>query len=58
MAPLKPGDTITRYVPKVPSGQLALFGELEYEIDGIPYHLTTTFMEPAAPPPAAGATRP
>ncbi len=46
-APLKPGETITRYVPKVTSGHLALFGELEYKIDGVPYHLTTTFMEPA-----------
>ena len=45
-APLKPGETITRYVPKVTSGHLALFGELEYQIDNIPYHLTTTFMEP------------
>jgi PhoPQ-activated pathogenicity-related protein len=57
-APLKPGETITRYVPKVSSGHLALFGELEYVIDGIPFHLTTTFLDPAATPPAAGATRP
>ncbi len=46
-APLKPGETITRYVPKFSSGHLALFGELEYKIDGVPYHLTTTFLEPA-----------
>jgi PhoPQ-activated pathogenicity-related protein len=44
-APLKAAETINRYVPR-PSGHLAIFGELEYEIDGIPYHLTTTFMEP------------
>jgi hypothetical protein len=30
-------------------GRLVLFGELEYEVDGIPYHLTTTFFEPGAP---------
>ncbi len=45
-APLKPGEKITRYVPKVSSGHLALFGELEYKIDGVPYHLTTTILEP------------
>ena len=57
-APLKPGETITRYVPKVASGQLALFGELEYKIDGIPYHLTTTFFEPGLDMPGADTTRP
>ena len=45
-APLTPGEKITRYVPKAASGNLALFGELEYKIDGIPYHLTTSFLEP------------
>ena len=57
-APLKPAETISRYVPRVPSGHLVLFGELEYEIDGIPYHLTTTFLEPAATPPTTGTKRP
>jgi PhoPQ-activated pathogenicity-related protein len=57
-APLKPGETITRYVPKAPSGNIVYFGELEYQIDGVPYHLTTTFMEPGAPPPVAKSTRP
>ena len=57
-APLKTGEKITRYVPKVASGHLALFGELEYKIDGIPYHLTTTFMEPGAPSSAVGTTKP
>jgi hypothetical protein len=57
-APLKAGETITRYIPKVTSGNLAVFGELEYQIDGIPYHLTTTFLEPALTPAEAGATRP
>jgi PhoPQ-activated pathogenicity-related protein len=44
--PLPPGETITRRVPPSPTGHLALFGELEYQVDGIPYHLTTTFFEP------------
>jgi PhoPQ-activated pathogenicity-related protein len=46
-APLKPGETITRYVPPEKSDNLVLFGELEYLIDGIPYHLTTSFLEPS-----------
>ena len=50
-APLKPGETITRVVQPVSSGHLALFGELEYQIDGIPYHLTTTFLEPGVDKP-------
>jgi PhoPQ-activated pathogenicity-related protein len=45
-APLKVGETIIRVVQPVPTGHLALFGELEYQIDGIPYHLTTSFLEP------------
>ena len=53
-APLKPGETITRYVPAVSGGHLVFFGELEYQIDGIPYHLTTTFQEPAALPVESG----
>jgi PhoPQ-activated pathogenicity-related protein len=46
-AALKPGETITAHVPEVAKGQLAIFGEVEYRIDEIPYHLTTTFLEPA-----------
>ena len=49
--PLKPGETITATVPAVPKGRLAVFGEVEYKIDEIPYHLTTTFLEPATGPP-------
>jgi PhoPQ-activated pathogenicity-related protein len=45
-APLKPGETITRVVPPVTTGELAFFGEVEYQVDGIPYHLTTTFQQP------------
>jgi PhoPQ-activated pathogenicity-related protein len=57
-APIKARETMTRYVPPVPNGHLALFGELEYQIDGIPYHLTTTFLEPNTPLPAASSTKP
>jgi PhoPQ-activated pathogenicity-related protein len=53
--PLKVGETITRVVQPVSSGYLAYFGELEYQIDGIPFHLTTSFLEPGAPPLGAGA---
>ncbi len=51
--PLKAGATIAERVPTPSSGHLALFGELEYEVDGIPYHLTTTFFEPGILPPKA-----
>jgi PhoPQ-activated pathogenicity-related protein len=45
--PLKPGETIIGKVAPVPKGRLTVFGEVEYKIDEIPYHLTTTFLEPA-----------
>ncbi len=57
-APLKPGETMTRYVPKAATGHLALFGELEYKLDGVTYHLTTTFMEPGINPPGANSAEP
>jgi len=57
-APLKAAETITRVVQPVSSGHLALFGELEFQIDGIPYHLTTSFQEPGAPPLETGAAKP
>jgi PhoPQ-activated pathogenicity-related protein len=40
----------TRIAPPA-DGRMALFGEVEYEVDGIPYHLTTTFFEPGVAPP-------
>jgi PhoPQ-activated pathogenicity-related protein len=49
--PLRVGATITEKIPPPTSGHMALFGELEYEVDGIPYHLTTTFFEPGVPRP-------
>ena len=45
-APLKAGESITYHGQPVRGGHLALFGELEYQINGIPLHLTTTFYEP------------
>ena len=51
--PVQPGNTITINVPNPTSGRQALFADLEYEIDGIPYHLTTTFFEPGVKPPTA-----
>jgi PhoPQ-activated pathogenicity-related protein len=43
---LQAGTTITASIAKPALGYLAAFAELEYLIDGIPYHLTTTFFEP------------
>jgi PhoPQ-activated pathogenicity-related protein len=54
--PMAPGTTITGNVRTSRDGHLALFGELEYEVDGIPYHLTTTFFEPGITPPQAEAS--
>jgi PhoPQ-activated pathogenicity-related protein len=48
--PLKSGNTIAERIPVPNSGHLALFGELEYDFDGLPYHLTTTFFEPGNVP--------
>ena len=48
--PMKPGATIAGSVRTNDDGRLALFGELEYQVDGIPYHLTTTFFEPGITP--------
>jgi PhoPQ-activated pathogenicity-related protein len=52
-SPLAPAETMTRHVAPPASGNIAYFGELEYQLDGIPYHLTTTFQEPGAPPVAS-----
>jgi PhoPQ-activated pathogenicity-related protein len=45
-SPLEPGESIMARIAPAASARLAAFGELEYEIDGIPYHLTTSFVEP------------
>jgi PhoPQ-activated pathogenicity-related protein len=52
--PMTPGPAIAGRVRPPVDGRLALFGELEYEVDGIPYHLTTTFFEPGITPLKAG----
>jgi PhoPQ-activated pathogenicity-related protein len=43
---LQAGETITAKIPPTTGGHLAVYGEVEYEVDGIPYHLTTGFFEP------------
>jgi PhoPQ-activated pathogenicity-related protein len=48
--PLKVGPAIAERIQTPTDGRMALFGELEYEVDGIPYHLTTTFFEPGLTP--------
>ena len=45
-SPLKPGETINFHGQAPSTGRLALFGEVEYQLNGIPFHLTTTFFEP------------
>ena len=45
-APLKPGETMSYQGQPAASGRVAMFGEVEYQVNGIPLHLTTTFFEP------------
>ena len=49
-SPLEAGTTITATIAKPSAGNLAALAELEYLIDGLPYHLTTTFFEPGLVP--------
>jgi PhoPQ-activated pathogenicity-related protein len=51
-------STITKTVSHPTSGLLAVYVELEYQVDGIPYHLTTTFFEPGIKPKLKTAERP
>ncbi len=44
-APLKPGETMTYHTQPVKSGHDVFMGEVEYQFNGIPFHLTTTFQE-------------
>jgi PhoPQ-activated pathogenicity-related protein len=55
--PLQVGETITRVISPPASGHLAAFGDLEYQLDGIPFHLTTTFLEPGAESVERGAAK-
>lgn len=43
---LEPGAIVQAFVTAAKEGNKAVFADLEYELDGIPYHLTTTFFEP------------
>ena len=43
---LEPGTTITASLPDPAPSHSAAYADLEYQIDGISYHLTTTFVEP------------
>jgi PhoPQ-activated pathogenicity-related protein len=56
--PLDAGTTIKARLAKPAAGHAAAFADLQYEIDGIPYHLTTTFFEPGIRPVQAKAERP
>jgi len=45
-SPLKPGETMIYHTQPVQSGHDVFMGEVEYQMNGIPFHLTTTFQEP------------
>ncbi|APW60959.1 PhoPQ-activated pathogenicity-related family protein [Paludisphaera borealis] len=53
---LAPGPIVSTVVAAPEMGNKAVFADLEYEIDGIPYRLTTSFFEPGAP--AAKTSKP
>ncbi len=42
---------MTYHTLPVKAGHDVFMGELEYQIDGIPFHLTTTFQEPGVEKP-------
>lgn len=44
--PLEPGALVSALVTAPESGGKAVYADLEYELDGMPYHLTTTIFEP------------
>ncbi|MDG3006910.1 PhoPQ-activated pathogenicity-related family protein [Paludisphaera mucosa] len=45
-SPLEPGAIVSAVVTAPESGGKAVFADLEYEVDGLSYHLTTSFFEP------------
>ena len=45
-SPLKPGETMNYRGQAKSPGRIAFFGEVEYQVNGMPFHLTTTFHEP------------
>jgi PhoPQ-activated pathogenicity-related protein len=47
-SPLPPGTTITASLSKPSAENVAAFADLEYEIDSLHYHLTTSLFEPGA----------
>jgi PhoPQ-activated pathogenicity-related protein len=44
--PLEPGAIVSALVTAPESGGKAIYADLEYELDGLTYHLTTTTFEP------------
>jgi len=44
--PLEPGAIVSALATAPESGGKAIFADLEYELDGLSYHLTTSFFEP------------
>jgi hypothetical protein len=49
-APLAPGPTMRWDVPPPEKGYIALFADLDYEIDDVGYHLSTQIGQQGAKP--------
>ena len=49
-SPLEPGSTMTAAVPGPEKGHVAIFADLDYEVEGITYHLSTQIGQQAARP--------
>ncbi len=55
---LEAGTTISVSLPDPAPGHSAVYADLEYQIDSIPYHLTTTFFEPGIKPQEPAVLKP
>jgi len=55
---LEAGTSISVSLPDPAPGHTAAYADLEYQIDGIPYHLSTTFFEPGIKPKETAALKP
>ena len=53
--PIEPGPSMTATRSRPDSGNVALFADLEYEIDGLSYHLSTQIRQTYAKPSAKAA---
>ena len=49
-SPLEAGPTMTAEAPRPSKGNLALFADLDYEVEGVPFHLSTQIGQIGAKP--------